>query len=270
MRFRPGFILLAVAVSLGAQSAGDPEVARARAEVERLRGLVKAGAAPRLQLEKAETAIADAEDEAFLRKTLYGQDLTEAQTDEMRVTAQRRFERRQKAYEDAQKLVAAGAASPVSVDPLRREMERARKECDLAESRATLTHELAQMARTEAAYESARSPLEARGIADRFDGNGVFTTADFDGVETAFERQFGKVLPVSAMGQTAVHNALGFDHRGRVDVALAPDAPEGEWLRAYLMLKKIPFFTFRQAVPGRATGAHIHIGPLSGRLASGG
>jgi hypothetical protein len=71
------------------------------------------------------------------------------------------------------------------------------------------------------------------------------------------------------MGETAVHRAMGFDHRGRVDVALAPDAPEGEWLRAYLMLKRIPFFTFREAVPGKATGAHIHIGPQSVRLAGG-
>jgi len=89
-------------------------------------------------------------------------------------------------------------------------------------------------------------------------------------VETAFEREFGKPLPVSAMGETAVHRALGFDHRGRVDVALNPDAPEGAWLRAYLTVNHIPFFAFRQAVPGKATGAHIHIGPMSARLDSGG
>jgi hypothetical protein len=92
----------------------------------------------------------------------------------------------------------------------------------------------------------------------------------FAGVETAFERHFGESLPVSAMGDTAAHRALGFDHRGRVDVALNPDTTEGEWLRLYLTVKRIPFFVFRQAVPGKATGAHIHIGPMSTHLASGG
>jgi hypothetical protein len=77
-------------------------------------------------------------------------------------------------------------------------------------------------------------------------------------------------MPVTAMGETAVHRAMGFDHRGRVDVGLHPDAPEGAWLRSYLMENRIPFFLFRQAVPGKATGAHIHIGPISSRIATGG
>src|SRR5438445_93183 len=82
-------------------------------------------------------------------------------------------------------------------------------------------------------------------------------------VELDFEKQFGKPLPVSAMGETAVHRSLGFDHRGRVDVAIHPDQPEGRWLLEYLVEKHIPYFAFRQAVPGKATGAHIHLGPLS-------
>jgi hypothetical protein len=86
----------------------------------------------------------------------------------------------------------------------------------------------------------------------------------------AFEKHFGKPLPVSALGETAVHRALGFDHRGRVDVALHPDLPEGIWLREFLRENHIPFFAFRQAVPGRATGAHIHIGPMSTHFKLGG
>ena len=84
----------------------------------------------------------------------------------------------------------------------------------------------------------------------------------------AYERRFPKPLPVSAMGETAVHRALGFDHRGRVDVALSPDQPEGVWLRQYLEARRIPYFAFWQAVPGKATGAHIHIGPESTRLSA--
>ena len=46
------------------------------------------------------------------------------------------------------------------------------------------------------------------------------------------QRQFGKSLPVSAKGDTALHRSLGFDHRGRVDIALNPDQTEGSWLRS--------------------------------------
>ena len=116
----------------------------------------------------------------------------------------------------------------------------------------------------------AQAPAEAAAIAERFDGDGVFTSTDFRRVESAFTMHFARPLPVSAMGETAVHRALGFDHRSRVDVAVHPDQPEGVWLREYLNQNRIPYFAFRQAVPGKATGAHIHIGPMSTRLASGG
>ena len=69
---------------------------------------------------------------------------------------------------------------------------------------------------------------------------------------------------------TAVHRSLGFDHTGRVDVELHPALPEGRWLLEYLTGHRIPYFAFRHAVPGKATGAHIHIGPMSTRLAKGG
>ena len=93
--------------------------------------------------------------------------------------------------------------------------------------------------------------------------------ADVRKAEQAFMRQFGKLLPVSAIGETALHRSLGFDHRGRVDVALHPDDPEGLWLRGYLMEQGIPFYAFRGSLQGKATGAHIHIGPASGHYTSG-
>jgi hypothetical protein len=148
----------------------------------------------------------------------------------------------------------------------------ARKECDLATERADIVHKLTVMAQTEEAFEQrlATAPATAPEIAERYDGDGVFNPKTFAKVESAFEGHFGKPLPVSAMGETAVHRAMGFDHTGRVDVALNPDQPEGVWLRAYLAENHIPYFAFRQAVPGKATGAHIHLGPQSTRLAHGG
>jgi hypothetical protein len=115
-----------------------------------------------------------------------------------------------------------------------------------------------------------RQPAAAPSLAERFDGNGIFSTALFARVEAAYQKKFGKALPVSALGETAVHKAMGFDHRGRVDVALFPDTPEGTWLRDYLTLNHIPYYAFRHAIPGKATGAHIHIGPGSTRIRNGG
>jgi len=253
------------AVCLAAQTE-EPEVTRARAEIEKLRHLVDAGAIPRIQLEKAEAAMADAEDAALLRKTIYGQDLTEEQSDEMIAAAERRFDRRKQAFDEAKKLVDAGVAPQLSLSTSMDDLSLARKELDLAESRAKLTRELAEMARAEEAQQNADAPEPL----DRYEGDGSFTPVEFTRIESAFASKFGKPIPVSAMGETAVHRALGFDHRGRVDVAIYPDAPEGVWLRQYLTENHIPYFAFRHAVPGKATGAHIHIGPGSTRLKLGG
>jgi hypothetical protein len=269
---RLGLTLFLSVVCLCAQSAPDPDVARAQAGIERLRALVAAGAASKKQLEKAEDSIADAQDAAVLRQTVYGQDLTVTQSDEMIAAAERRLERRKKAYDEQEKLVEAGVAPRLSLTPFEQDMDLAKKECDLAQSRAKLTEELAEMAKAEESYERRAAAPSTEGLpnAERFDGDGVFTPATFNKVETAFEHRFGKSLPVSAMGETAVHRAMGFDHRGRVDVAVHPDQPEGMWLRSYLTDHHIPFFAFRHAVAGKATGAHIHMGPGSTRIANGG
>jgi hypothetical protein len=259
---------LAFAVCLGVYAQDSPEVARAKAEVERLRSLVAAGAAPRNQLERAEESIADAEDADFLRKTLYGADLTAEQADEMIAAAARRVERRQKALEAQNKLVKAQVAPSTSLEVPAGEVDLAKKEYALAETRADLTRQLAAMAQAEEDVE--RHPATPGSLAERFDGNGIFTTALFARVENEYQKKFGKPLPVSALGETAVHKAMGFDHRGRVDVAIYPDTPEGTWLREYLTDNHIPYYAFRHAIPGKATGAHIHIGPGSTRIRNGG
>jgi len=42
-----------------------------------------------------------------------------------------------------------------------------------------------------------------------------------------FFETFGRVLPISASGQTATHDRLRLDHRNVIDVALHPDSTEG-------------------------------------------
>jgi hypothetical protein len=58
----------------------------------------------------------------------------------------------------------------------------------------------------------------------------------------------------------------GDDHHNAVDVALHPDSSEGRALINYLQGRGIPFLAFRGAIPGIATGPHIHIGSPSHRL----
>jgi hypothetical protein len=250
-------------------SAEAPEVMRARLALERLRALVQAGAMPRAELERAEDALADAQDLAVLRRTISATDLTEEQSDEMVAAARHRLDRRQKQLDKARGLLDAGLIARAEMDTYSQEVDFAQRQYDLAVQRAELCREMAAMARLE--QQQMLHPEQSAGadhpVSERFEGNGIFTPDEFHQVSAAFERRFHKPLPVSAFGQTAVHSALGFDHRNRVDVALNPDQPEGIWLRHYLELRRIPYFAFRQAVPGKATGAHIHMGPMSTRLA---
>ncbi len=268
MRFFP-LVFLFCASCVQAQTMEDPEVVRAKLELTRIQSLVETGALPPVQLEKAKSAVADAEDGAVVHRDIQRQDLTEEDADQLVSAAERRFERRKQAFDDARKLIDAGAAPQLSLGTSLRDLDFARKEYDLAETRARLAREINEMARAEEALQTRMqtAPAEAASLAERFDGNGVFTPQTFHRVEVAFEGRFGHALPVSANGETAVHRAMGFDHRGRVDVALRPDQPEGIWLRQFLTANGIPFFAFRQAVPGKATGAHIHLGPMSTHLA---
>jgi acetyl esterase/lipase len=94
----------------------------------------------------------------------------------------------------------------------------------------------------------------------RFNGGAPWSLTDAPKIEKFFSQAFGHTLPISAFGQTATHDRLRFDHRNAMDVALHPDSDEGKSLLSYLRQAGIPFIAFRHAVPGAATGAHIHIG----------
>lgn len=100
----------------------------------------------------------------------------------------------------------------------------------------------------------------------RYNGPVHWALSDASKVEVYFTSMFKHALPISAFGQTAVHNSLGFDHRNAMDVALSPDSSEGKALMAYLRSQGIPFIAFHYAVRGSATGAHIHVGSPSHRL----
>ena len=83
-----------------------------------------------------------------------------------------------------------------------------------------------------------------------------------------FRERFGRALPVSAYGQTPVHDRLRLDHHQALDIAVHPDSPEGAALLSFLRGAGISFIAFRGAMAGAATGAHIHVGAPSPRTAA--
>jgi hypothetical protein len=96
-----------------------------------------------------------------------------------------------------------------------------------------------------------------------FNGRARWSLADTEKIEQFFLRRFGRLLPISAKGQTAAHERMRFDHRDAIDVAVHPDSAEGRALMAHLRQTGVPFMAFRTKVAGSSTGAHIHIGKAS-------
>ena len=61
----------------------------------------------------------------------------------------------------------------------------------------------------------------------RYNGPVAWSRDSLDTIQNFFGAKFGHSLPTSAVGQSATHNRLGYDHRNAVDVALHPDSTEG-------------------------------------------
>jgi hypothetical protein len=170
-------------------------------------------------------------------------------------------------------LVNSGVVSRSEAEATGTDLARAQHELEWAQERAKLVAQIAESVRLEKAIAGMESEAESHpewmgSVYTKYDGNGTFTPIELTSLKIDYATRFAKPLPISADGETAVHRALGFDHRGRVDVAVNPDQPEGLWLMHYLQSKRIPYFAFRAAVPHKATGAHIHVGPQSTRLAA--
>jgi hypothetical protein len=136
---------------------------------------------------------------------------------------------------------------------------------------AEVDHMVAEVNAAEelAKISAASAGLNSRaGLVIRYVGSSRWLLSDLGKVDAFFRLKFAKPLPLSAVGQTATHNQLGFDHREAVDVAVHPDSAEGQALIGYLASQGVSFIAIRGAIPGSATGAHIHIGPPSKRISS--
>ena len=101
----------------------------------------------------------------------------------------------------------------------------------------------------------------------RYGGARAWSLSDAAAIKQFFARRFGRALPIGAFGQSALHNRWRYDHRNAMDVGVSPNTAEGQALTEYLRANGIPFIAFYFAVPGKATGPHIHIGLPSHRIA---
>ena len=99
----------------------------------------------------------------------------------------------------------------------------------------------------------------------RFNGAFPWSIAQADTVDTFFRQKFGRALPIAVLGQGAIHNSWRLDHRNAMDLSLNPNGAEGQAVMDFLRSRGIPFSAFRQAIPGTATGPHIHVGLPSHR-----
>lgn len=283
------FVLLCFgSVSLLAQTPGgaiedaaNQRIELAQRALDRTKELVDMGALARLKLTEAEQNLADAKDAAVLAHTLYNDSAAKNWSDQVAdegiAAAERQVQRQQERIDQMRKLIDQGFIGATAIDPLQQELSTRQVRLNLARNLAQQMKTQAALAQLEesiaASQQAARTEsLGADTVVDgmeHFEGNGEFNeSGQLKLIAAAFDREFNKELPISADGETNLHRALGLDHRGRVDVAVAPNTTEGIWLRGYLKSHNIPYYAFTQAMPGKATGAHIHIGPGSTRLSN--
>ena len=253
-------VLLLCLVLSGAMLPAQDTLA-ARAELERTRQLVAAGALPRAALDEAERASEKARLQEEMRDFVR-RDVGVNELSAMLETAVRIRDLARQDFELLRSRVEAGAAPVNELAPVRESLESAEKQLELAEQRGKLVRQLAQMASAEERFDE----LEEEELAFAFVGEGGFSEEDLLSIDALYYEFWDRALPVSAKGDTDLHRSMGLDHTGRVDVALHPDDDEGDFLIALLESWGIPFLAFRSAVPGQATGPHIHIGLPSPRF----
>jgi hypothetical protein len=175
--------------------------------------------------------------------------------------------------EQSKKLLDEGLISRVDVEKYQLTVNEAQEKLDAA--RGQLKEADAQIAaimvETEAEKTIARNLRLARqrlvrtGSFIRFAGSSGWGLGQAYKIQRFFSDTFKKELPVAVFGQGAIHDRWRLDHRNAMDISLHPDSAEGQALLTFLQQNGIPYLAFRSAIPGSATGPHIHIGRPSHR-----
>ena len=171
------------------------------------------------------------------------------------------------------KLFSEGLIAKAQVEEQERALATAKDK--LAETERQMTAADSQVAElvleTKAAEDIAKSVRLAKGslirttAMIRYQGSAAWNLADAWKVQRFFSEAFKKPLPIAVFGQGPIHDRWRLDHRNAMDISLHPDGVEGQALMNFLQKNGIPFLAFREAIPGTATGPHIHIGRPSHR-----
>jgi len=100
----------------------------------------------------------------------------------------------------------------------------------------------------------------------RYGGGRTWSLSEAGAIQQFFMLRFGRLLPIHVFGQSPLHDRWGYDHHNAMDIGLNPDCLAGQALMEYLRANGVPFTAFHFAIPGVATGPHIHVGLPSHRI----
>lgn len=188
------------------------------------------------------------------------------------VLEQRDLEAAIKRREERRHLLGSGIISRKEFEDTEEAVERAKTKIEET-GRAIRDADRALAEASMARALSGLPPLEPGGFERstsliRFNGTAAWSLKSGTAkLQEFFMRRFGRELPISAYGQTPLHDRMGLDHSDALDVAVHPDSPEGRALMNHLRAAGIPFIAAWSAVPGSTSGAHIHVGQPSPRIA---
>lgn len=255
------WLAIGLCVALPAAPAPGPEEDAEALEIQRTQALIEAGALPERALSETRRELERERLLARSRELAMKTSLSLHEASELLRATARLREMIRTDFVETSRRIEAGALPAKLLHPAKEQLESAEKQYELAEKRARLTSEMAAMASAERRFDE----LEEDEMAFSFDGAPDWESGLAE-VEHVFAEEFGRALPISAVGDTELHRSLGLDHTGRYDIALHPDEVEGEFLIILLESWGVPYIAFRSAVPGHSTGPHIHIGPPSPRI----
>jgi hypothetical protein len=173
----------------------------------------------------------------------------------------------------SRELFAAGLISKKTVEASEAEVAQAKdKVAEVNRRMASADTQIADtLLEAEAETKLAKSKPMRRGslirtaAMIRYNGGSAWALSDAWKVQRFFLDAFKKPLPIAVFGQGSIHDRWRLDHHNAMDISLHPDGLEGQAVLGFLRANGIPFLAFREAIPGTATGPHIHVGRPSHR-----
>ena len=175
--------------------------------------------------------------------------------------------------ETSKKLLAEGLIPRTQVEENERALVLAKEKIadinrQMASAEAQIAGVLVETAANEEINKNlrlAKQRLVRTAAFTRYTGAGGWNIGEAYKIQRFFSDTFNKQLPIAVFGQGAIHDRWRLDHHNAMDIQLHPDGVEGRALLDFLQKNGIPYLAFRSAIPGTATGPHIHIGRPSHR-----